>query len=317
MTSAAAVAHAASPAAHSGSGAPTQINLSGAYHAALKAEATHTYGEAGIVRPVGYRVAESSASCKEPNCNLTYHGGLVQTKPVVYLVLWGPKWKESTYSSEVTLLKKIYGGLGTTSDHWSTTTSQYRDKEGGHPTFGHSVLKGVFNDINKPPTLGQTQIAAEAAAFARTHNLHGSNIQVVVAAQSGTCYSDGFAGSCGRQNPNGQYCAYHGATSSTGISYTNLPYMNDAGPLCGSTYGKNAGFSIVGGHEYAESITDPYPASGWVDDADNVSGGEIGDKCAWGGQAWGGNDPIGPIKFSTGTFIMQSLWSNSAHACKQ
>ena len=44
---------------------------------------------------------------------------------------------------------------------------------------------------------------------------------------------------------------------------------------------------MVAGHEYAESITDPFPDSGWYDSNDNVSGGEIGDKCAWGAGNWG------------------------------
>jgi hypothetical protein len=37
------------------------------------------------------------------------------------------------------------------------------------------------------------------------------------------------------------------------------------------------GFSIVGGHEYAEAQTDPQQNSGWLDG----SGSENGDKCAW------------------------------------
>src|SRR5262249_22321825 len=55
--------------------------------------------------------------------------------------------------------------------------------------------------------------------------------------------------------------------------------------------------------------------SGYVDLADNISGGEIADKCAWGGELWGSSDPDGDVTLSTGTFAMQSLWSNATGNC--
>jgi hypothetical protein len=64
------------------------------------------------------------------------------------------------------------------------------------------------------------------------------------------------------------------------------------------------GFSIVEGHEFAESVTDPL-LTAWRDPADDF-GGEIGDKCAWQGVAAG--------TFSTGSFAVQPLWSNSLYA---
>jgi hypothetical protein len=148
-----------------------------------------------------------------------------------------------------------------------------------------------------------------------------ANDQVIVVAQSGTCFADGFAGSSCQPMP-ASYCAWHSATSygAGTLSYTNLPYLLDAAGSCGEGFvnspGTWDGFSIVGGHEYAEAVTDPYPASGWWDPADNVSGGEIGDKCAWGGQIWGTLDPAGNITLSTGTFAMQSLWDNNTTSCQ-
>ena len=138
----------------------------------------------------------------------------------------------------------------------------------------------------------------------------------------GTCPYDFAAPICGG-NPT--LCAYHSNDPATGVAYTNLPYLPDAGSYCGRDFvnksGQYDGWSMVGGHEYAETITDPYPPSaqpyhgGWIDLADAVSGGEVGDKCAWGGEGWGGHDPYGDVKLATGTFAMQSLWSNAAHAC--
>jgi hypothetical protein len=70
--------------------------------------------------------------------------------------------------------------------------------------------------------------------------------------------------------------------------------------------GNYDGFSIVEGHEFGETVTDPFPDTGWIDYNDST-GGENGDKCAW------TND--GNVTFSTGTFAMQPLWSNSSNAC--
>ena len=136
-----------------------------------------------------------------------------------------------------------------------------------------------------------------------------TNVQVVVATQSGTCPS-GFA--CGGS---GSYCAWH-SDDDNSVPFTNLPYMLDAGFSCGEDFvsAQDDGFSMVGGHEYAETITDPYPNSGWWDPSDPY-GGEIGDKCAWGGSIWGGSDPYGDVNLATGSFAMQSLYSNAEHGC--
>jgi hypothetical protein len=65
------------------------------------------------------------------------------------------------------------------------------------------------------------------------------------------------------------------------------------------------GLSVVGGHEYAEAQTDPFPNSGWLDSR----GAESGDKCAW--------SPLSTnITLGTNFFAVQPLWSNRANATK-
>jgi serine protease len=106
-----------------------------------------------------------------------------------------------------------------------------------------------------------------------------------------------------------QYCAWHSSTSSPydTLAYTNMPYITDAGASCGANFnglGPTAGITIVGGHQFAETETDIFPNGGWLDG----SGAENGDKCAWlsSGQGASAN-----IFLSTGTFAVQSLWSNA------
>ena len=64
------------------------------------------------------------------------------------------------------------------------------------------------------------------------------------------------------------------------------------------------GFSIVGGHEYAETITDPYPDTGWLD----RFAAENGDKCAW---ISSGQGAAADISLGGASYAVQSLWSNA------
>ncbi|MFC5526037.1 hypothetical protein ACFPPA_09805 [Rhodanobacter ginsengisoli] len=103
---------------------------------------------------------------------------------------------------------------------------------------------------------------------------------------------------------------WHSSTSSSygNVAYTNLPCITDAGSSCGANFnglGPNAGIAIVGGHELAETASDQFPSTGWLD----ANGSENGDKCAWisSGQGASAN-----VAFSGGnTFPVQSLWSNA------
>lgn len=320
------------PPASAGTRPPLHVlNLHSAFTRALPSAAAGP--RAGIVPPRGkrtaVRAARAAASCSEPNCDLSYGGGPVQHSPHVYLLLWGPNWPNNNPAFGD--LDNMYHGLGVTSqDTWSTITSQYGDTSGPGPSFGNSVYEGAWQDSSTPPDpVTPDDLAAEAGGFASQIGIADlADAQIVIASQSGTCFSDGFIGSCGQANSSGFYCGWHSYAYGSGLAgdlpFTNLPYQLDAGYDCGEnwingdTAGKYDGFTTVAGHEYAETIADPEPPSGWIDTADeNLSGGEVGDKCAWGGINWGklGSDPYGDVTLSTGSFAMQSLWSNAAARC--
>jgi Ricin-type beta-trefoil lectin domain/Putative Ig domain len=272
--------------------------------------------------------AAAAVTCTtEPDCNLPYGGGPVQHTPHVYLVFWGPKWGTSTYTADKTYVTNFFTGLGQPSDYWSTTVEQYSDKT-GHPTFGKSVLVSTYWDDHTPEkSVNDTNLGTEAAAaISWLHISDTNNADVVIAAQQGTCFAAiggaTFAGSCGTPQTSG-YCAFHdwdvnGSNSSLYLPWENLPYQPDAGAGCGQGFdgatSTDVGYSVTGGHELMETITDPID-TGWLDNNDTVSGGEVADKCAWGGSEWGDNDPYGNVTFATGTFMMQSLWSNATGGC--
>jgi len=253
--------------------------------------------------------------------NLFYHGGAIDQRAVVFLDYWGTQWSGSVFSTggytsaqAQTYVQDFFGSVGGSS--WANSTTQYCSgvatgttqcgSAGTHPQNLSGQLGGTWNDsVALPGTISQSSIQAEAAR-AEAHFGFNGNANYMVLTPSGHSQS-GFAT---------VWCAYHGSTSSSGgtISYTYLPYQPDAARSCGMNFvngsdnsfgnGYFDGFSIVGGHEYGETITDAFPSSGWLDG----SGNENGDKCAWisSGQGTAANIGLGGRSFA-----VQSLWSNA------
>jgi hypothetical protein len=263
-----------------------------------------TYGRFGIVPQRGHhlRTNQPSGRCRTQQAQvsgaLTYGGGAVATSPVVYLDFWGSQWDSDTNGVEQ-YMQSLFSGLGDSSDTWSVTMTQYTDGNGNPVTFSGSVLGGTWVDDSAPApqSASQADLAAEAQNAASVFGVSGPNVDIFVLSPSGTS-PDGF--------PNTGFCAWHDWNGTT--AYTNMPYVLDAGGSCGedSVQGPLDGFSIVGGHEYAEAVTDPVPPSGWTDTS---NGEEIGDLCAW--------QNLQAISFDTGTFAMQPLWSDNDNGCIQ
>ena len=261
--------------------------------------------------------APELAAAPAATTNLTYHGGTggigVETAPKIYLVLWGSQWS-SDPSGEATILESFYTGVGGSS--WANSVTQYCQgvsrgtvfcngsgtPAGNHAGFFAAVWADNAAAAPRHPT--QSQLAAEAVRaashFGNTTASSNATVQYVIATATGNSAS-GFGT---------QYCAYHSSTTSSvgNVAYTNLPYITDAGASCGANFnglGTKAGITIVGGHEMAETITDQFPSSGWVDSR----GAENGDKCAW---ITSGQGASADVTFPNGTtFPVQSLWSNA------
>lgn len=272
------------------------------------------------------KVAGSASLATE---QMTYQGGKIQTAPKVYVVFYGSQWGSAGSNGlpttdpagEAPLYTKFISSLYGAGDNWSTSTTQYcsgvavgtvncgtAGTHVGHPAS--SPLGGVWVDsgVKSPTRASDSQLASEAVRGANHFGVSGTNVQIIVASPHGV-------------TPNGfgtQYCAWHSNTSVNGVdtTFTNLPYLSDAGSSCGSGYvatgssGVNStteGVTIVGGHEYAETVTDPLPGTteAWRDDADSTTGGENGDKCAW---SYGTS---GIVTLNGSNFAVQSLYSNN------
>ncbi len=264
---------------------------------------------------------------------VSFGGGTVVTgSPKVYLVFWGARWGTQRvgaggyddYSGDpdglAPNLQALLAGLGTDGEQWSAILSQYcqgvavgattcpLSPSSGHVAYPSSaVLAGVWEDAstNLAAATG-TQIAQEAANAA-VHFSDPPGAQYVIVSPTGTDPDQWLS-------PRYGYCAYHdntgdpalGAVRGPNVPYTNMPYVPDVGAECSSFPSPR----IVDGadetitHEYAETLTDPYPSTGWTDRHDN----EVADKCEdlVGGHQGGSRY----VTLATGTFAMQGIWAN-------
>jgi Putative Ig domain len=279
--------------------------------------------------------------------DLNYGGGrdgigVTTGQEKVYLVFWGSQWGtqgsdgsgNATFSGDPSgaapYVQKFIKGLGTNGELWSGVMTQYCDgvatgaqtcpasntQHVAYPTS--TAFAGLWADESAPApsAASAAQIGTEAvnaaAHFGNTTAASNRNAQYVIFSPHGA-------------NPDnyrtGGFCAWHdynvdlGVSSSFGdIALTNLPYLLDVGTSCGQNFvnggsaGTLDGFSIVEGHEYAETITDQNPPGGWTDSG----GAENGDKCAWitPGTAGGSFD----LSMSTGSFAVQTTWGNDGNA---
>jgi serine protease len=267
-------------------------------------------------------MSNSTTTTAATSYPLVYGGGPIQVNPKIYLIFWGSQWASDPLGV-IPYEQKFFQGLGDTQDGWSRVMDQYCQgvsvgatdcSQGGtHVGFNGSVYAGTWVDTSSSAPYQATgnDIAAEATAaaahFGNTTAASNVGVQYQVFSPSGT-HPDGF--------PSSGFCAWHNnwSTQYGDISVANEPYMPEGSGGCGTNWlggsldGSLDGYSIVVGHEYAETVTDPKPTSGWAD----YSGAENGDKCSW---IRSGQGAIAAIPLSTGNFAVQSTYSNQISGC--
>jgi hypothetical protein len=267
--------------------------------------------------------------------NLIYHGGLVETKPAVYLVYWGPQWKSGfsfahggfTYTNKtvVNYVNSFFSRVG--GSKWAGVQTQYCQNIdpsfscAGQPyaqfvTNPSHQLKGTWVDTSAvPSTIATTGLAENAtndpleveAIKAAQHFGYNVNATYFILTEPGIV-ATGYGS---------VYCAYHSETGHTtghGVRYAFMPYVPEQGAGCGIDtvnkddafgHGYLDGYSIVAGHEYAEAVTDPDNQMGTQDGWNDVQTNENGDKCAW--------KSLQNISLGSTKFAVQPMWSNEAN----
>ena len=268
----------------------------------------------------------------------------VERKPAVYLVFWGAQWQSgfTTPDTDGTLhssaemqayVQNFFGNVGGSA--WAGTQTQYCRNLPAGATSCKGVagaqyignpsgqLKGVWVDPSPVPdniiavglaeNLVDDPIAAEAVKASRHFGRQQDATYMVYTPDQAT----------GTGQP--VYCGYHTQTTDVDglgnpyrVQYAFMPFANhDWGTAlgrdaCGRHFVNTApgvgiwdGVSIVGGHEYAEAVTDPDNYLTVQDGWNDAQGSENGDKCAWGPET--SNQAFGSY-----TFAVQAMWSNEA-----
>jgi serine protease len=283
----------------------------------LPASGLASSNDAPIVRH-GVKNIVRGASTNQTSVRLRSNDptGAVSPNPQVYLVFWGSQWRNGgDPAGAAPALQTFFSNLYGTKDTWGTTLDQYCEGLPAgtvtctapgvfvtHPTS--SPLAGVWFDdaAPAPDKANSSQIGNEAAAaaahFGNTTQAPNLNAQYVIASPSGT-HPDGF--------PKTGFCGWHTSTPTKlgTIAFTNLPYVPDLG-AGGCTTMPAAqlldGYFSTETHEYAETVTDFFPSSGWL----GQGGAEIGDLC---------ENLDSYLKLGGQNFDVQGLWSNAAGGC--
>lgn len=252
-----------------------------------------------------YMVTRNMARPEVSGILFSYNGGPVLVTPKMYLIFWG--FRKYGDPDHVARLLKLYAKNLGGSGHNNIYTQYYEILSGSTKTFITNPtiqFGGAWLDhVGIPTSPSDSQVAAEALRGVKKFGYDPNGSYVVVTATKHS--TPGFGTS---------FCAYHSATvdgSGKMVSYTNLPYQPDAGSSCGSNIisppadekGVDEGVTIVEGHEYGESITDPGAGNGWY----NGFYGEIGDACAWINIL---NDPFGLKSYTS-----QPMYSNATESC--
>jgi hypothetical protein len=286
---------------------------------------------------VGSATGKTPRATKGPE-QLAYGGGQsghgVITQPAVYLVFWGSQWSKTDPYADYE--RRFFGGLYGRGDDWTTSQGQYcegvahsavdcpRKASYIGPPSRRQLVKGVWFDdtemavptdagVTVGPDGGGDSVAQEALRAAQHfgNTTSARNRNAIYLINEPSHFDSTEYGTA--------YCAYHSALASSlgNLAFAALPYVTDienqthTGLSCGqNSVNKGAagtydGVSIVGGHEFLEAITDPWPSTGWVDS----HGSETGDKCAWISSGPGAMDDL---HLTTGSFAVQGMWSNLA-----
>lgn len=269
--------------------------------------------------------------------NLIYHGGTVEVTPAVYLVYWGTEWQAGfsmthgaqTYPSSTiqTYLNTFFSNVG--GSPWAGVQTQYCDGVMA-PAFSCTGQAGAVQISNPSGQLKGTWVDPTPVPSNITTTGLVSNVTTDPLEQEAINASAHFGYDQDATyfifTPPGHgatlygsvYCAYHSETmhtTSPGVRYAFLPFVTEQGAGCGVDavnqddpfgHGYLDSYSIVGGHEYAEAVTDPGNLSGFQDGWNDATTSENGDKCAWTG--------LQNISLGSQYFAVQPLWSNRANS---
>ena len=190
---------------------------------------------------------------------LTYFGGRVQRTPHPHLIFWGSNWNKPGETQQIrealTLMFSGLSGSGyqgiMTQYFWNPTSNTDRHPLPITKSVPFNPVSDVWVDtsVAAPTNVGRTTVTSEVLkARAAKGWPAGFDEQYFVFPAPGSAYQANFLG---------PFCGYHGF--SEGSSYAFVAYPGTVAG-CGTT---PKDISRYASHEFAETVTDTIPDTGW------------------------------------------------------
>ncbi|HVS86401.1 MAG TPA: hypothetical protein VHD91_12295 [Gaiellaceae bacterium] len=266
----------------------------------------------------------------------------VETHPAVYLVWWGSQWRRGfairdrdgrVWSSRALqrYVRTFFSSVGGSA--WAGVQTEYCAAATGGATGCTGASASVSNPLHqlKGEWTDSAPVPADVLSLGADPAAPDGAIERVARSAASRLGYDPEAtyivlAPPGGKTPSGPvWCGYHAQTTapdgSGRLQYAFIPWLNRRWPGLGwggcGMHSVNArsdafghgifdAWSIVGGHEYAEAVTEPDDLGGVRDGWDDDYSAEAADKCAWSG--------LRNVWLGTRRFAVQPLWSNRAYA---
>ncbi len=233
-----------------------------------------------------------------------YLGGPVIVAPKFYFVFWGYRKYGDPHKVKPLLIAYAKSMGGSAHNNIETQYYQTVSSVNTYITNPSNQFGGSWDDESAvPKTPTDSQVSAEALRAAAHFGYDPNGVYFV---QTPTGHSEAAFPA--------HWCAYHSVAyyKKKTLPYAYMPYMPDGGAGCGAGAIKppkdessaDEGVTIMAGHEFGETITDPTPSTAW-----DGPQGEIADQCTWNGIA---NEPFG-----SKSYTMQTMASDADGACVQ
>jgi hypothetical protein len=246
-------------------------------------------GEGANVRAFASLDSASSAA-KTSGGPLIDHGGTVLATSKTYAVYWGP---QSGFPGDLENgMAALLSGFDASA--WLGVTKQYMRGAAVTTSYAGTILDSSAPPVKAPST---SSLGAEICKLVPSPD--PSALYIVFTSNA----------------PKVNYCAWHDKATCNGVTFQVAYVPNQAQlPGCSPYTRTNLGCNTYSAgtvssadsvaHEFAETITDAH-IDAWLD----KNGQEIGDKCNFVYQ--------GCVPLSTGSWQIQSLWSNAVNGCAQ
>ncbi len=231
-------------------------------------------------------------SVKASASRLEYHGGPVQLQPRLVAIFWGTNWESEPGAELKRRLEKMFDGLAGSA--WQKILTQYGDALDPAQISGSPIID-VYDDrrVSAPTQVEFWKIEGEAEEVMASDDANGTpDTTYMVMPAPGTEYTEYF---------DTGFCGWHAAMAD-GRALAFVPYEGQP-PFesgCGvAIAGPEIPTSIAASHEYAESVTDPEPDTGWEESKNRQ---ELADLC---------NEPW---QMADGAWVT-GLWDDSRDEC--